>query len=245
MISMRTKRDELRALNEAIQYPKFSSPRVDLRLRNEQFYSILSKHKMCVIPDPAIRSVDGLPQFEIVETVPLSPYEQMLREKNFKKDSSKRIQKMSINAILDERSLGGQKANLSLRDLDRQLNDFQLYQARRKRKNFPVLHKPGFESKSLAVTTEKINEARSKEKHLSQSDSYFLGKFMNKLIERKYQSMVKLPTSLNGSQKGSFGASGYEGAAGSLNNTCYSNNFPDSATNLSISQNPFSQLNID
>jgi hypothetical protein len=39
------------------------------------------------------------------------------------------------------------------------------------------------------MTNEKLNEARAKEAMLSSNDSYHMGKFMNNLIERKYESM--------------------------------------------------------
>jgi len=32
-------------------------------------YEFLAKKKICVLPDPSIRSIDYLPQFEFVESV--------------------------------------------------------------------------------------------------------------------------------------------------------------------------------
>lgn len=40
------------------------------------------------------------------------------------------------------------------------------------------------------MTNEKINEARAKEAELQANDSYHMGKFMNNLIERKYESIA-------------------------------------------------------
>ena len=137
MISMTTKREQLKTLNEAIKYPKFSH-RKDLQERNEQMYEFLAKKRICVLPDPSIRSIDYLPQFEFIESVRSTEHDKHML--SLKKESTKRLQKMSIASILDERTIGGRNANLSLKDLDRQLNDFQLFQARKKRKNFPCLH---------------------------------------------------------------------------------------------------------
>lgn len=109
--------------------------------------------------------------------------------RSLKKEGARRLQRMSIASILDERSIGGRNANLSLRELDRRLNDFQLAEARKRRKNFPCLHQPAFESRSISITNEKLNEARAKENMLSSTDSYHMAKFMNNLIERKYESM--------------------------------------------------------
>ena len=40
------------------------------------------------------------------------------------------------------------------------------------------------------MTNEKLNEARAKEAMLNSNDTYYMAKFMNNLIERKYESMA-------------------------------------------------------
>lgn len=65
------------------------------------------------------------------------------------------------------------------------------------------------------MTNEKLNEARAKEAMLSSNDSYHMGKFMNNLIERKYESMATTQHTFN-----------------QLNSTSQSHSFPDSSISL-------------
>jgi|LauGreDrversion4_2_1035121.scaffolds.fasta_scaffold275927_2 hypothetical protein len=60
--------------------------------------------------------------------------------RQLKKETGERLKKMSVYSILDERDIGGQKAKLSSKDFNKELNDFQIFEARKRRKNFPCLH---------------------------------------------------------------------------------------------------------
>lgn len=52
-------------------------------------YEFLSKKRICVLPDPSIRSIDNLPQFEFIESVKSTDLEKKMR--SLKKDSAKRL----------------------------------------------------------------------------------------------------------------------------------------------------------
>lgn len=78
---MRAKRAALTTLNEAISYTERNPNKHHLIERNDQIYEILRKNRMCVIPDPTFRSVDGLPHFEFIESVRAAHLDEAAREK--------------------------------------------------------------------------------------------------------------------------------------------------------------------
>lgn len=52
-------------------------------------YEFLSKNRICVLPDPSIRSIDYLPQFEFIESVRSTEHDKQMRA--LKRDSAKRL----------------------------------------------------------------------------------------------------------------------------------------------------------
>jgi hypothetical protein len=52
-------------------------------------YEFLAKKRICVLPDPSIRSIDYLPQFEFIESVRSTEHDKHMR--SLKKESTKRL----------------------------------------------------------------------------------------------------------------------------------------------------------
>jgi hypothetical protein len=94
MVSVRTKLRTVRAVNEAIRYPHTTgdSPNKEaLKERNDQLYEMLSRNKLCVLPDPRIRAIDMLPQFEIVDSVHATHIDEYRRQKQLRKEVAMRV----------------------------------------------------------------------------------------------------------------------------------------------------------
>ncbi|TNV79407.1 hypothetical protein FGO68_gene3905 [Halteria grandinella] len=188
---MRTKKAALTTLNEALSYRQEDENERTQRLieRNEKIYDVIKHNRMCIIPDPKIRSVDCLPHFEFMESVKAAHLDELQREKQLRLQNGKRIQRIAIQTQADESEVGGSTIQLSLREFSQRLNKYSI----RKMKMIPsfakMFKRPDFISQSILVTEEGLIKQRAAEREMAKEDSYVMGRYMRKLIDKKYEKL--------------------------------------------------------